>query len=61
MGRADTVPIEVDTADPVEATNTMLAWWRSDPEGKSYAHSFSVGAQVSFASPTEPVTVGDSL
>ncbi|WP_053202988.1 S8 family serine peptidase [Jiangella muralis] len=55
----ETVPIEVDTPDPVEATNTMLAWWRSDPEGKSYAHSFSVGAQPSFASPTDPVTVGD--
>ena len=55
----DTVPIEVDTPDPVEATNTMLAWWRSDPSGRSYAHSFSVGAQDSFASPTDPVTVGD--
>ncbi|MBB5789625.1 S8 family serine peptidase [Jiangella mangrovi] len=55
----DTVPIEVSAPDPVEATNTMLAWWRSDPWGKSYAHSFSVGAQDSFASPTEPVTVGD--
>ncbi len=54
-----TVPIEVETADPVEATNTMLAWMRSDPEGKSYAHSFSVGAQPSFASPTDPVSVGD--
>ncbi|WP_116948535.1 S8 family serine peptidase [Jiangella endophytica] len=54
-----TVPISVDTADPVEATNTMLAWWRSDPSGASYAHSFSVGAQPSFASPTDPVTVGD--
>ncbi|SED83203.1 S8 family serine peptidase [Jiangella alba] len=54
-----TVPVEVDTGDPVEATNTMLAWWRSDPEGKSYAHSFSVGAQPAFASPTDPVTVGD--
>ncbi|WP_407659324.1 S8 family serine peptidase [Jiangella rhizosphaerae] len=55
----DTVPISVSAPDPVEATNTMLAWWRSDPSGASYAHSFSVGAQPAFASPTDPVTVGD--
>ena len=57
----DSVPIQIDTKDPVEATTVTLAYYRTDALGASYEHTYTVSAPINkyFANPTDPVTIGD--